>query len=200
LEMLNDFPIDSDTLGLLLVKIKPTDVRKYILFKGQEEHITVLYYYKDSKTNPNYYSFSNVNTNKNFEINSFDAGGMHNCYNIETRFKMDHYSHSSYKENTMKIKIPKTYLNNYKLEINKHSSKLKEFHLAFGKIPNIESFVQSNFNFLREKNFDIKSLTKKYVQNEGQITIITDAYDNNNNLIKDISYQDLNTLCPQNCP
>lgn len=200
LEMIDEFPNDSDILGLLFVKINKADVRKYTLLKDKEEHVSVLYYYEDSKINPHYYSFADLSTNKNFQISIFDAGSMHAYYNIDIRSKIDHYSRTSYKENTRKIKIPKIYLKDYELKIKNYYNEIKEFHFAFGKIPNINIFIKSNIDFFRDKSVDINYLTKKYVQNEGQITIITDAYDMNDNLIKDISYQDLNSLCPQNCP
>lgn len=197
--IINNFPSDSDVLNCTFGECdaKLNLNGKYSELSPLNNKLLILFNYDGSKINTKYHLIAN---GKDIIIDESDADLMHNLYNSNTRSKLDAYA-KKYGKNTMKVKIPKYCLQEY-IKNSTSNSNLKEYRFILGKIPHwneyLETFLQTKSV---KKSIPTKEMTRlkdKYINNEGQITFITNAYDVDGNLIDNLSYYDLNSLSPPN--
>lgn len=198
--IINNFPADSDILNCTFVESNQSLGLdgKYSGLSSFNNRLLILFNYDKSKINTKYHLIAN---GKDIIIDEFDAGMMHSLYNTTTRSKLDIYA-KNYGKNTMKVKIPKHCLQEY-IKNSASNSSLKEYRFVLGKIPHWDADLENFLQTKSEKEVSISTreismLKNRYVNNEGQITFITNAYDANGNIIGDLSYYDLNSLSPPN--
>ncbi|GEM_PF-2787524 len=105
--------------------------------------------------------------------------------------------------NTDYIRIPRVELLAYYAKIslynqNNNSKKIQYIDISLAEALDIRSVDEiENLNEDKEKTIHYIK-TKDYVPN--QLTAIFDAIDENGNPVENLSYYDMNSLCPNQCP
>ncbi|MEO8255048.1 MAG: hypothetical protein ABI554_11745 [Flavobacterium sp.] len=186
-----------------------TTIRMYFVQYNQDKFVTqkyavlepyngklyiVLGYFDNKQTliNNKYYGVFSIN--KTLEIDPKDLDLMHKDYKDNIKPHINQLATT--KNNTDYIKIETTDFNNQISLINKHNGssgavkvKCLRFKLAEVQNPSPLKSVKSRRYYV-----------KKYKNQTGQLTTLTDVEDVNGQKITSLSNYDMNTLCPPNCP
>ncbi|WP_294315593.1 hypothetical protein [uncultured Chryseobacterium sp.] len=134
-----------------------------------------------------YYGMLSVG--KTVEIEPQDFIKMHNNYLDNIRSKINNLSTSGENTKYLKIDVEDFEVQRKIIEVYNSTMSPKNMHsLTFTLAQAIDPVSPTPF------------YSSKYIKSQGQLTALTDAIDNNGNVIDHLKNYDMNSLCPEQCP
>ena len=193
LEMINHIPENADRVSFSFVQFnKDKFPNKYSQLSKFDGILYLIYEYIDEEGNNiggKFYAMHSID--KIVEISSDDARLMKNDYIKNIKFSIDGFV-AGEQGNTLSVKMDKLELYAYKIKLlnNPNFDKIK---ITFVQVYNKSIIMSKSNNAVQKKAKFISE------DSEGQMTFVTDALDNNGEVIEDLSGNDVNKLCPTIC-